>query len=217
MVLVTGNFCPNALQKCVKHMDPEGSVLRSLRCAEYERPSRCMSSQTEPLKYCIDRDEYATSPGARPANQQTFAQAQATCAAQGKRLCAEREWTFACEGEAMQPYPYGFARDARRCNTDRVDLVTPAGSLRDLRAPTTEYPACESPFGVHDLSGNVEEYVIADDGSALRKGAYWQPGANHCRARQAHPDLDYAGVETGFRCCADASASQQLDASSAGR
>ena len=40
------------------------------------------------------------------------------CQAQGKRLCTEREWNFACEGEEMRPYPYGWSREPK-CNQDR--------------------------------------------------------------------------------------------------
>ncbi|HEU5075861.1 MAG TPA: SUMF1/EgtB/PvdO family nonheme iron enzyme [Polyangiaceae bacterium] len=203
MVLVAGAYCPNVRQSCVKHVDPDGSVLRALRCAEYAEPSVCASAERQPLRFCIDREEYATTPHSKATNDQTVADAAAACKAQGKRLCSENEWTFACEGEAMLPYPYGFDRDGARCNTDQTDLVTPAGALRDLRAEPDAFPECVSPFGVHNLSGNVEEYVLASDGSPLRKGAYWQPGPANCRARQTHTDPSYAGVETGFRCCAD--------------
>ncbi len=204
MLLVEGSYCPNVRQSCVKHVDPDGSVLRALRCAEYAKPSVCTSSERETLRFCIDREEYSPTPQAKASNNQTLAGAVAACEAHDKRLCSENEWTFACEGEAMLPYPYGFERHGARCNTDQTDLVTSSGALRDLRAEPGAFPECVSPFGVHNMSGNVEEYVLASDGSALRKGAYWQPGAAHCRARQAHTDSTYSGVETGFRCCANA-------------
>lgn len=204
MLLIEGSYCPNVRQSCVKHVDPDGSVLRALRCAEYAEPSVCASADRQPLRFCIDREEYSLTPKAKASNNQTLAGAAAACEAHGKRLCSESEWTFACEGEAMLPYPYGFERDGARCNTDQTDLVTATGALRDLRAEPGAFPECVSPFGVRNMSGNVEEYVLASDGSALRKGAYWQPGAAHCRARQAHTDSTYSGVETGVRCCANA-------------
>jgi hypothetical protein len=104
----------------------------------------------------------------------------------------------------MLPYPTGYLRDSKSCNIDRDDLVTASGALRDLRASSGKNPGCVSPFGVRNLTGNVEEFVVAEDGSASRKGAYWQPAANSCRARRPHTDLEYAGVETGLRCCAAA-------------
>jgi sulfatase modifying factor 1 len=204
MLLVEGSYCPNVRQSCVKHVDPDGSMLRALRCAEYAEPSVCASSERQPLRFCIDREEYSPTPKAKASNHQTIAGAAAACEAHDKRLCSESEWTFACEGEAMLPYPYGFERDGARCNTDQTELVTATGALRDLRAKPGAFPNCVSSFGVHNMSGNVEEYVLAGDGSAVRKGAYWQPGAAHCRARQPHVDDSYSGVETGFRCCADA-------------
>jgi hypothetical protein len=204
MLLVEGDFCPKVAQKCLQQSDPEGSMLRSLRCAEYEQPARCASQQRVRMKYCIDKTEYMSEGSKRATSGQTLSQAQAACQSQGKRLCSNEEWTFACEGEAMQPYPYGFKRDQQRCNIDRIDLVDGAGKLKDLRASPGSYPECKSSFGVLNLSGNVEEYVMNSRGSAQRKGGYWQPGANHCRAAEPHEDPGYAAIETGFRCCSDA-------------
>ena len=108
----------------------------------------------------------------------------------------------------MRPYPYGFKRDASLCNVDRMDLGKPNGGLRDLRAPVTEYPKCTSPFGVHDMSGNIQEWTTLDGaprGSReLLKGSWWMPGQNACRSIQAGHGATYGGAETGFRCCKDA-------------
>ena len=41
------------------------------------------------------------------------------CSNQGKRLCTEDEWTFACEGEEAWPYPYGYTRSQDMCVIDR--------------------------------------------------------------------------------------------------
>ena len=43
----------------------------------------------------------------------TFHEAEALCKKDSKRLCTENEWTFACEGEEVRPYPYGYTRDTR--------------------------------------------------------------------------------------------------------
>jgi formylglycine-generating enzyme required for sulfatase activity len=80
------------------------------------------------------------------------------------------------------------------------------GKLRDLRAPAGAYPRCVSPFGVRDMTGNLEE-MTRSDGYGFRasmKGAYWQPSRNNCRAAQTKHDAHYGGAETGFRCCANA-------------
>lgn len=204
MVLVEGDYCPDVQQRCLRYLDPPGRY-EQFRCAEYA-PSVCLSKERRHLRFCIDRDEY-TEPGENlPANFRSFTHAEKACGTQGKRVCRESEWNFACEGEEMLPYPYGTSRDPSACNADRTDIVTPAGELRDLRAPSDAYPRCVSPFGVRNLSGNLEEFVAMDVPGPPRpamKGAYWQPSRNFCRAAQTAHDRYYNGTETGFRCCSD--------------
>jgi hypothetical protein len=204
MVLVEGEFCPEVKQRCLRREDPEDCVLRGLRCFEYENPSTCLSGSKKSMRYCIDREEYRARGALLAENFQSVEDAERECGAQGKRLCEEDEWVFACEGEEMRPYPYGFERSETSCNTDRTGLVTSSGELKDLRVTKEEVPGCLSPFGVHGMSGNVEEFVVRPGSDrAFRKGAYWQPGANHCRARPSQGRRDYQGMETGFRCCKD--------------
>lgn len=205
MVLVEGQYCPDVEHHCKRWMDPEGPY-RYFRCAEYQQPARCKTN-TVTLRYCIDRDEHTAEGERLPENNKSLTDAARTCAAEGKRVCRESEWNFACEGEEMRPYPYGFTRDATACNADHTDLVNDAGKLKDLRAPSDAYPRCESPFGVRNLTGNLEEMVARDGKGPMQpamKGAYWQPSRNHCRAAQTAHDAFYHGTETGFRCCADA-------------
>jgi hypothetical protein len=205
MVLVEGDYCPKVQLNCKKYLDPKGRY-EQFRCAEYG-PSECLSKERRHLRYCIDRTEFAESGETLPANHRSFTQGEKACAAQGKRMCRESEWNFACEGEEMRPYPYGFARDSSACNADRVDVVSPEGKLRDLRAPGGSFARCKSPFGVMDMAGNLEEFVAMDvkgPPQPAMKGAYWQPSRNFCRAAQTAHDRYYNGTETGFRCCSDA-------------
>jgi formylglycine-generating enzyme len=205
MALVEGNYCPQVQLNCRKYMDPKGRY-EQFRCAEYG-PSRCLSKERRPMHFCIDRTEFAEAGETLPANHRSFTHGEKACAAQGKRMCRESEWNFACEGEEMRPYPYGFARDTSACNADRLDVVSPEGKLRDLRAPGGSFARCKSPFGVMDMAGNLEEFVAMDvKGPPVpaMKGAYWQPSRNFCRAAQTAHDRYYNGTETGFRCCSDA-------------
>lgn len=206
MVLVHGEFCPVSSQRCLRYVDPQGSALFGQRCAEYEEPTRCKSEQRVALRYCIDKDEYTPRRGDLPQTQVTASEARSICRSAGKRLCSEQEWTFACEGAAGRPYPYGFARDTQRCNADQVDLIEASGRLKDFRAPAGAHPLCTSVFGVRDMTGNVEEYVASDSDptQVVRRGAYWQPAPNGCRAAQPPPSSDYKGLELGFRCCTEA-------------
>jgi formylglycine-generating enzyme len=202
MVLVEGEYCPEPEHVCLRYLDPPGKFRR---CGEYERPARCTSKRKRSLRFCIDRDEYVGPNDSRPRNHVTFEQAALACEELGRRLCSESEWNFACEGESMQPYPYGWKRDASACNADHLNIANEFGGLRDLRVPPGTYTRCTSPFGVRDLTGNVEEFVRRDDrpDRPAMKGAHWLPGRNHCRAAQRVHGPRYGGVETGFRCCAD--------------
>jgi sulfatase modifying factor 1 len=209
MVLVSGSYCPEPLQICRRWLDPPGPY-QDYRCAEYAEPATCPKKPGNarvPMRFCIDREEYVPpgDPSKLPLAHQSWTSAGEVCAGQGKRLCLESEWQFACEGEEMRPYPYGFKRDATACNIDRMDLGRPNSGLKDDRAPITDYPRCLSPFGVHDMSGNIEEWATLDHGVAPQrssmKGAWWLPGKNTCRARTLGHGEVYAGAQVGVRCC----------------
>jgi formylglycine-generating enzyme required for sulfatase activity len=204
MVRVAGQYCPDVAQPCLRWLDDP--KLPFARCAVYARPSRCLATR-QTLRFCIDRYEYTPPAAQLPLNFSSFAKAAALCTQLGKRVCTEQEWNFACEGEAMQPYPYGFERRPV-CNQDRYDLYEHGRqrtTLRDLREPSTARPACVSPFGVFNMAGNLDEPVRRHDGAApfdnALKGGWWMPSQNRCRfATTAHDDF-YQGIQVGVRCC----------------
>lgn len=208
MVLVEGEYCPKVRQVCARWIDPPGAY-HEFRCAEYVAPATCLAPR-ESKRFCIDREEYVKPGEDLPLANQSWTSASELCNSLGKRLCLESEWQFACEGEDMHPYPYGlgFVRDKSACNIDQTDLGKPQNGLRDLRAKVSEFPRCVSPFGVHDMSGNVEEWTTLDaplsprDRSSM-KGAWWLPGKNNCRASTTGHGEIYRGPQVGVRCCAD--------------
>lgn len=207
MVLVSGDYCPDVKHTCLRWMDPPGTY-ENFRCAVYAKPAKCASTQRAAMQFCIDRDEY-TKPGEKlPEVHHSWTSAKAVCEQQGKRLCLESEWQFACEGEEMRPYPYGFVRDSTACNIDRTNLGKPNSGLRDLRMPAGSHAKCLSPFGVRDMSGNVEEWATLDEpkdpkDKSSMKGAWWLPGRNHCRAATTGHGETYEGSQVGVRCCKD--------------
>jgi len=215
MILIEGSYCPEPVQICRRWLDPPGPY-QDYRCAEYASPATCRGAR-EPKRFCIDKEEYVSPPDRGTTNlplaHQSWTSAGEVCASSGRRLCLESEWQFACEGDEMRPYPYGFKRDATACNIDRMDLGRPNAGLKDLRAPITDYARCLSPFGVHDMSGNIEEWATLDHGVAPQrssmKGAWWLPGKNTCRARTLGHGEVYAGAQVGVRCCMDAKAPDQ--------
>jgi hypothetical protein len=210
MALVEGDFCPKVEQRCLRWLDPPGRF-HEYRCAEYARPATCAAPRVH-KRFCIDRRERADAATGLPLNVQSWTDAKRACESVGARVCEDSEWTFACEGEEMRPYPYGWSRAASKCNADRSDLLLPAAPghksrLRDERDPAGAHPECTSPFGVLDMAGNVAEWVSVDGfapGSVVvQKGNWWQPGKHACRDAQYGHDRHYKGTETGFRCCAD--------------
>ncbi|WP_217994817.1 formylglycine-generating enzyme family protein [Methylogaea oryzae] len=67
------------------------------------------------------------------------------------RLPTEYEWEFAAAGRERREFPWGDAFDTERANTCETAIfdTTPVGA----------FPGGASPFGAHDMAGNVEEYV----------------------------------------------------------
>ncbi len=207
MVLVEGAYCPDVRQVCLKWMDPPGPYAH-LRCARFRSPARCAGSK-EPMRFCVDQEEHVDEGQELPRVGVSWTDAVSLCEAAGKHLCTEREWELACEGPAMLPYPYGFSRDSSACNIDRTDLGRPNGGLIDHRAPPGSFPRCESPYGVLDMTGNVDEWTVREDAKAPHRsalhGGWWLPGRNNCRAATLGHFESYAGKQVGFRCCADPS------------
>lgn len=207
MLLVDGMYCPKVRQRCLRYLDEAGGTfLKKHRCAEYDRTPIC-ASERQHRRFCIDPDEYTAESGALPLAEQSWTSAKEICESSGKRLCFESEWEFACEGEQMLPYPYGFEREPGRCNHDRTDLAQ-RGKLRDLRVRADERPRCTSPFGVRNMIGNVDEWTQRDGfvrpWRASMRGGWWLAGRNNCRAATTGHDEYYFGAQTGFRCCANA-------------
>lgn len=208
MVLVDGEYCPEVEHKCLEWMDPPTSRYHEFRCARYEKPAKCKGSKVH-KRYCIDATERVDEGGNLPRHFMSWTSSKRLCESEGARLCLESEWIFACEGEEMRPYPYGWERDSAACNVDRSENIGRPGRLVDHRDAAGSHAKCASPFGVQDLSGNVEEWVQADNGRKMGwkevlKGSWWIPSRHACRQFQVGHNDVYNGAETGTRCCKDA-------------
>lgn len=206
MALVDGWYCPEVEHVCKRWLDPPSPFAR---CATYSRPARCKRPK-ERLRYCIDRREHTPAGESLPKNHASLVIGQRVCQSLGKRLCTEREWNFACEGEEMRPYPYGWERRPL-CNHDREDLYldTRRQVLVDRRWASGSRPACVSSFGVFDLVGNLDEPVLKEPPGqtpfrTALKGGWWMPARNRCRPATTAHDDHFTGIQIGIRCCADA-------------
>lgn len=217
---VRGEYCPLAISRCEEWLNRGQG-----RCARFAPAGACRV-KTQPKHYCMDRFEFPNQPGVLPAVMVSWFEAEAACRQLNKRLCSESEWTFACEGEAQLAYPYGDSRDAKACNIDQpyrfpdfnaFDSAAKVGAeveRLDQRVASGSL-SCESPFGVRDLTGNVDEWVINESGKPYPsglKGGYWGPIRARCRPMTTFHNQWFRFYQVGFRCCADAQASTRAPA-----
>jgi formylglycine-generating enzyme required for sulfatase activity len=145
------------------------------------------------------------------------------CAARGKRLCWQSEWESACEGPDKLPFPYGLERSASKCNIDNPWLkpaldkiyssdsrVAGAELLRlDQSVRSGEKEGCVSGFGVHDLTGNFDEWILSEENKgkskwAGLKGGAWGHVRNACRPMTTSHPPEFTYYFISFRCCSDA-------------
>jgi formylglycine-generating enzyme len=217
MAEVVGDYCPSLEQRCVRWLDPKSKSPR--RCAEFAKSGACRT-KTVRKHFCIDRFEYPNKQGEKPAVMKTWYEARDACKADGKRLCGDSEWTLACEGQQRLPYPYGLERSADACNIDKPHPAVNERALASRRTRDAEAArlwqgessgaraSCVSSYGVFDMTGNVDEWVVNERGvpfqSAL-KGGYWGPVRDRCRPTTTAHGEDFSFYQIGFRCCSDAS------------
>ncbi len=183
-----------------------------------------MPGDTHGARLCIDRYEAPNQKDAHQPVMVSFFDATGACAARGKRLCYESEWTAACEGPGEKPFPYGWERSAETCNIDNTwvnptlsKIYSTDATVRDAElkrldrsVPSGSKPGCVSDYGVFDLTGNVDEWVLADHDrpkekskfSALKGGA-WGHVRNACRPVTTSHEPEFTYYFVSYRCCKD--------------
>ncbi|MDC3961148.1 formylglycine-generating enzyme family protein [Polyangium jinanense] len=216
MVLVDGIYCPFVGHRCLKYREDVKDV-----CERFGPEVLC-EGRLERRRFCVDVYEYPNMEGVKPAVMADWNEARRACEVEGKRLCTVEEWEFACEGPGMWPYPYGAERDAEACNIDRpveppdFDAFSDPRRIADevdrldRRVASGEMHRCVSPFGVHDMTGNVDEWVDNTQGKRLEapyrsslKGGSWGPIRARCRPITSTHNEWFSFYQVGFRCCAD--------------
>ncbi|HEY3595537.1 MAG TPA: SUMF1/EgtB/PvdO family nonheme iron enzyme [Polyangiaceae bacterium] len=239
--------CPVGMAEIRGHMKRDLSpysleAMQSIMCTDWMSrsfPERCgvfdegkwdafiEGVPTSNVAFCIDRFEYPNVKGQYPWVLVTWIEATRLCGDEGKRLCSEDEWTFACEGEDAWPYPYGFIRSSATCVIDRPwrnyddrAWADRAGRFAMLEIDrlwqgeaSGSRPTCRSPFGVYDMTGNVDEWTQSVETQGYRsvmKGGYWGEVRDRCRASTRAHGESFAFYQQGFRCCADVPASPQI-------
>jgi sulfatase modifying factor 1 len=227
MVSVDTSYCPDVERRCVDMEHEEKNNLPI--CHAFAHESRCRTDERR-IAFCIDRYEYPNRKGAHPTWMLDWNQAQATCESKGKRLCDASEWTAACEGPEKTPFPYGWERDHDKCNSDNFyidpkkpgphaqfffyskdpEVAFPELSRLDQSVPSGSMESCRSGFGVYDMPGNVDEWVVNDGPPrekaqwAALKGGAWGHVRSQCRPTTYSHEPEFYYYFVGFRCCRDA-------------
>lgn len=200
MKYVIGEYCTNLRHKCLEKMDRK-------RCIKYDNKPTCLGKEIN-LSFCMDEEEYTKSNKTIPVHNVDWTKADNLCKNEGKRLCNNQEWALACEGPERLAYSYGWERNSDICNIDIHKNLGRVGNLVDHTCPITEFKQCISPFGVHNMNGNVTEWVQRVGGKKPWRsglmGGWWGPVKSECRPLVTNHFEYYRDKQVGFRCCKNA-------------
>lgn len=160
--------------------------------------------------------------GNHPVATVDWCDAYGYCKAVGKRLCGRigsgannwgdysnaglSQWYNACTSGGAIIYPYGNTYQSQTCNgSDHGSAAVPVGSLSGCESWVSGYS------GVHDLSGNVEEWEDSCDGTTgphdgcrMRGGSFLHGGIDLACGQPNNGGMrNYHSNNVGFRCCSD--------------
>ncbi len=134
-----------------------------------------------------------------PVTGVDFFDAYSYCRFHGQHLPTHREWEMAARGREHRRFPWGNTFDASRFNGHASEYE---------RIAVGSFPTGATPSGIHDLAGNVQEWVAdSDDPNAFEigvvGGSYMSAGSLTIMPyvfTTLEPDA--RSSTTGFRCAA---------------
>jgi formylglycine-generating enzyme required for sulfatase activity len=184
---------------------------------------RWKGDRTQPARWAATQSWYGdpfTQTDDHPALVVTYYEAEAFCNWAGVALPTEAQWEKAARwtGSHANVYPWGDTWDPEKCNNYQDHSDAGEGYERFATAPVGSYPEGASPYGCHDMAGNVWEWCRdwykSYPGSdrpfdhtnkyrILRGGSWYSNGtgyaANRCAYRYGG-EPGYTGcLEFGFR------------------
>ena len=160
-------------------------------------------------QFYMDVFEYPNQKGDLPKAELDFTTAVELCTSVGKRLCTMEEWKIGC---GSTQFTYGENYEHGRCYTNQQNEQGHTSLMhgRTAQIASGQSKECQSPNGLFDMNGNLEEWV-SDDWRGMKgnlAGGAWYTHWRYadCTARYSRePDyrlaIDRPTDSAGVRCC----------------